>query len=84
MTDEFYRRFPSESVCLFSPPLELLSTTGASAGAIERVFLDDLGELLPHSARPPLRLEDLDARVLHLQTHLPIACPYGSKLVQML
>ncbi|KAF8805358.1 hypothetical protein BYT27DRAFT_7105414 [Phlegmacium glaucopus] len=24
MVDEFYRRFPSKSVCLFSPPRELL------------------------------------------------------------
>jgi hypothetical protein len=36
---------------------------------MEGVFLKNLGELRPCSARPPTRLEDLDARVLHLQTH---------------
>jgi hypothetical protein len=36
---------------------------------MEGVFLKDLGELAPRSARPPVSLEDLDARVLHLQTH---------------
>ena len=42
---------------------------GASAGAMEGVFLDSLGELAPRSARPPLELKDLDARVSHLQAH---------------
>jgi hypothetical protein len=36
---------------------------------MEGVFLKELGELAPRSARPPVRLEDLDDRVLHLQTH---------------
>lgn len=36
---------------------------------MERVFLSHLGELAPRSAGPPLKLDDLDARVLHLQTH---------------
>jgi hypothetical protein len=36
---------------------------------MEGVLLDHLGELAPRSARPSLRLEDLDARVLHLQSH---------------
>ncbi|KAF8797904.1 hypothetical protein BYT27DRAFT_7160568 [Phlegmacium glaucopus] len=26
MVDEFYRRFPAESICLFSPPRDLLPT----------------------------------------------------------
>jgi hypothetical protein len=36
---------------------------------MEGVFLDHLGELASRSARPSLRLKDLDDRVLHLQTH---------------
>ena len=36
---------------------------------MEGVFLSYLGELTPRSARPYLKLKDLDARVLHLQTH---------------
>jgi hypothetical protein len=36
---------------------------------MEGVLLSALGELAPRSARPPLSLKDLDARVLHLQSH---------------
>jgi hypothetical protein len=36
---------------------------------MEGVLLNTLGELAPRRARPPAKLEDLDARVLHLQTH---------------
>ena len=36
---------------------------------MEGVFLNGLGELAPRAARPSLKLKDLDARVLHLQTH---------------
>ena len=36
---------------------------------MEGVFLNTLGELAPRSARPPLELKDLDARVSHLQAH---------------
>ena len=36
---------------------------------MEGVFLNTLGELVPRSAHPPLKLKDLDARVLHLQSH---------------
>ena len=36
---------------------------------MEGVFLNSLGELAPCSARPSLKLKDLDARVLHLQSH---------------
>lgn len=36
---------------------------------MEGVFLNSLGELAPRAARPPLSLKDLDARILHLQTH---------------
>ena len=36
---------------------------------MEGVLLKGLGELAPRSARPPARLQDLDARVLHLQMH---------------
>ena len=36
---------------------------------MEGVLLNTVGELAPHSARPPLSLKDLDARVLHLQSH---------------
>ncbi|KAF8811719.1 hypothetical protein BYT27DRAFT_7133776, partial [Phlegmacium glaucopus] len=36
---------------------------------MERVLLAALGEPSPRLARPSLELEDLDARVLHLQTH---------------
>lgn len=36
---------------------------------MEGVFLSSLGELAPHPAHPPLKLEDLDARASHLQTH---------------
>jgi hypothetical protein len=36
---------------------------------MEGVLLDCLGEPAPRSARPSLRLEDLNARVSHLQSH---------------
>ena len=36
---------------------------------MEGVLLNAAGELTPHSARPPLSLKDLDARVSHLQSH---------------
>lgn len=36
---------------------------------MEGVFLSALGELSPRAARPSLRLEDLDARVSHLQAN---------------
>jgi hypothetical protein len=36
---------------------------------MEGVLLSTLGELAPRPARPPSKLEDLDTRVLHLQTH---------------
>ena len=36
---------------------------------MEGVFLNSLGELAPRVARPPLKLLDLDTRVLHLQSH---------------
>ena len=36
---------------------------------MEGVFLSGLGELTLSSARPSLKLEDLDARVSHLQAH---------------
>ena len=36
---------------------------------MEGVFLNLLGELEPHSARPPSNIKDLDARVSHLQNH---------------
>ena len=36
---------------------------------MEGVLLSNLGELAPRAARPPLKLSDLDARVLHLQSH---------------
>jgi hypothetical protein len=35
---------------------------------MERMFLSTLGELA-RPTRPPVKLDDLDARVLHLQTH---------------
>jgi hypothetical protein len=36
---------------------------------MEGLFLNASGELAPRSARPPLSLKDLDARVSHLQSH---------------
>ena len=36
---------------------------------MEGVLLSCLGEPAPRQAHPPLKLEDLDARVLHLQSH---------------
>ena len=36
---------------------------------MEGVLLNCLGEPAPRVARPPLKLEDLDARVSHLQSH---------------
>jgi hypothetical protein len=36
---------------------------------MEGMLLSALGELAPRSARPPSKLDDLDARVLHLQAH---------------
>lgn len=36
---------------------------------MEGMFLNTLGELAPRSARPPLKLDDLDARVSHLRSH---------------
>lgn len=36
---------------------------------MEGVFLSCLGEPALRVARPPSKLEDLDARVLHLQSH---------------
>ena len=36
---------------------------------MEGVFLNQLGELVPRSARPGLSVKDLDARVIHLQNH---------------
>ena len=36
---------------------------------MEELFLSNLGELVPRSTRPPSSLKDLDARVLHLQSH---------------
>ena len=36
---------------------------------MEELFLSGLGELVPRSTRPPSSLKDLDARVLHLQSH---------------
>jgi hypothetical protein len=53
----------------FRKRLPVLSSSRASAGAMEGVFLNCLGELAPRVARPPLKLSDLDTRVLHLQSH---------------
>ena len=36
---------------------------------MESMLLNCLGEPAPRQAHPPLKLEDLDARVLHLQSH---------------
>ena len=49
----------------------LYSSTGAFAGAMERVLLNALGgkRTAPRVPRPPMELADLDARALYLQVN---------------
>ena len=49
------------------PPL--LSSMRTSASAMEGVFLNTLGEPASQLTCPPLKLADLNSRVLHLQSH---------------